>query len=145
MNGSIRFSRGRTPAREGEGAAPDAARRRRQPSRSVWFRRVAAGAAFVIPVAMAVPVTAQAVAPPGNGFVVTAGDLTFILKQIKIAERHSATFTPTNPCGTLVGPASDQIPDRLTVVRPAHRRRLVQQPVPGRGRPSPPPTSRSRG
>ncbi|MFL6177273.1 MAG: peroxidase family protein, partial [Ornithinibacter sp.] len=63
---------------------------------------------------MMAPVTAQAVAPPGNGFVVTAGDLTFILKQIKIAERHSATFTATNPCGSLVGPASDQIPDRLT-------------------------------
>ncbi|MFL6165133.1 MAG: peroxidase family protein, partial [Ornithinibacter sp.] len=75
---------------------------------------MAAGAAFVIPVAMMAPVTAQAVAPPGNGFVVTAGDLTFILKQIKIAERHSATFTATNPCGSLVGPASDQIPDRLT-------------------------------
>ena len=30
--------------------------------------------------------------PVGNGFVVTAGDLSFILKQIKIAERHSADF-----------------------------------------------------
>src|SRR3954451_4883979 len=92
--------------------SPD--RRGRPRSSSLWFRRGAAGAAFVIPVAMMAPVTAQAVAPPGNGFVVTAGDLTFILKQIKIAERHSATFTATNPCGSLVGPASDQIPDRLT-------------------------------
>ncbi|NUR05768.1 MAG: choice-of-anchor D domain-containing protein [Nocardioidaceae bacterium] len=61
-----------------------------------------------------VPATNAAVAPVGNGFVVTAGDLSFILKQIKIAERHSATLTPANPCGTLVGPAADQIPDRLT-------------------------------
>src|SRR3954447_15638836 len=50
----------------------------------------------------------------GNGFTVTPGDLQFILKQIKIAERHSVTATPANPCGTLVGPAPDQIPDALT-------------------------------
>src|SRR3954451_21194862 len=50
----------------------------------------------------------------GNGFTVTPGDLSFILKQIKIAEHHAATATPANPCGTLVGPAPDQIPDALT-------------------------------
>src|SRR3954451_6898312 len=50
----------------------------------------------------------------GSGFTVTPGDLQFILKQIKIAERHSVTATPANPCGTLVGPAPDQIPDALT-------------------------------
>ena len=55
-----------------------------------------------------------ATAPVGAGFTVTAGDLAFILKQIKIAERHAATLTPANPCGTLVGPGADQIPDRLT-------------------------------
>ena len=77
----------------------------RQPWLSSPSRWVAAGAAFAIPVAMlAAPVSAQAVAPPGNGFVVTAGDLSFILKQIKIAERHAATLTAANPCGTLVGP-----------------------------------------
>jgi Ca2+-binding RTX toxin-like protein len=54
------------------------------------------------------------VAPSGSGFTVTAGDLSFILKQIKIAERHSATFTSAEPCSTLVGPGPDQIPDRLT-------------------------------
>src|SRR3954454_1705144 len=53
-------------------------------------------------------------APVGNGFVVNAADLGFILKQIQISERHAATFTATDPCGTLVGPAADQIPDRLT-------------------------------
>ncbi len=115
MNRFTGRSHGRTTARAAEVAARDTAGSRRQPGRAVWFRRVAAAAAFVIPVAMvATPVTAQAVAPPGNGFVVTAGDLSFILKQIKIAERHSATFTASNPCGTLVGPASDQIPDALT-------------------------------
>src|SRR3954447_14460497 len=50
----------------------------------------------------------------GSGFTVTPGDLQFILKQIKIAERHAATASPANPCGTLVGPAPDQIPDALT-------------------------------
>src|SRR3954447_2333794 len=57
---------------------------------------------------------AAATAPKGQGFTVTAGDLHFIMKQIKIAERHSATLTASNPCGTLVGPGPDQIPDRLT-------------------------------
>ncbi|HEY0346483.1 MAG TPA: hypothetical protein VGC59_17655, partial [Solirubrobacteraceae bacterium] len=60
------------------------------------------------------PNASAAVAPPGQGFTVTPGDLKFILKQIKIAERHAATLTPSNPCGTLVGPGPDQIPDRLT-------------------------------
>jgi hypothetical protein len=55
-----------------------------------------------------------ATAPPGQGFTVTPDDLKFIMKQIKIAEHHSATLTPDNPCGTLVGPGPDQIPDRLT-------------------------------
>ena len=57
---------------------------------------------------------AAAVAAPGQGFVVTPGDLKFILKQIKIAEAHAATLTPENPCGTLVGSGPNQIPDRLT-------------------------------
>ena len=55
-----------------------------------------------------------AVAPPGQGFTVTPGDLHFILKQIKIAEHHAATATASNPCGTLVGSGPDQIPDRLS-------------------------------
>ncbi len=56
----------------------------------------------------------------GSGFTVTPGDLAFILKQIKIAEHHAATATPANPCGTLVGPGPDQIPDYADLVRPAH-------------------------
>ena len=78
-------------------------------------RFLAMGVAFAMSIAtvtgLMVP-TAEAVV--GSGFTVTAGDLSFILKQIKIAEQHAATLTPANPCGTLVGPGSDQIPDRLT-------------------------------
>src|SRR5919199_5774581 len=57
---------------------------------------------------------AAATAPVGQGFTVTPADLAFILKQIRIAEHHAATQTASNPCGTLVGPGPDQIPDRLT-------------------------------
>src|SRR4249919_3272218 len=59
------------------------------------------------------PVVHAAPAPVGQGFTVTPSDLAFILKQIKIAERHSATLTASNPCGTLVGSAPNQIPDAL--------------------------------
>ncbi len=64
--------------------------------------------------ALSPPQALGAVAPVGQGFTVTPGDLSFILKQIKISERHSATLTASNPCGTLVGSAANQIPDRLT-------------------------------
>src|SRR6476659_6059590 len=69
----------------------------------------------------------------GAGFTVTASDLAFILKQIKIAERHVRSIdgtqpgqapnphtSPTDPlydpeyCGSLIGPNADQIPDALT-------------------------------
>ena len=66
-------------------------------------------------VTLAAPSPAQAAAAPvGEGFTVTPSDLAFILKQIKIAEQHAATATPANPCGTLVGPGPNQIPDRLS-------------------------------
>ena len=54
-----------------------------------------------------------AVAPVGQSFTVTKSDLSFILAQIKIAERHTATLTPGNPCGTMVGTGADQIPSPL--------------------------------
>jgi hypothetical protein len=80
--------------------------------------KVAGVAAAATALALFTPVLAEpaaaAVAPPGQGFTVTAGDLSFIVKQIRISERHSATLTASNPCGTLVGPAANQIPDRLT-------------------------------
>src|SRR6478735_1351893 len=102
------------------------AHRRRRPSMRVRLRPVAAGVAFVVPFAMMAPfaaTSAQAVAPVGNGFTVTSGDLAFILKQIKISERHTTTLTGSNPCGTLVNnpggvddgiPDAEQVPDILT-------------------------------
>ncbi len=51
----------------------------------------------------------------GQGFTVTASDLAYILKQIKISEEHAATLTPGNPCGTLVAQPGDGIPDSLQV------------------------------
>jgi hypothetical protein len=63
----------------------------------------------LVPAAVLVP-SAQA-APVGQGFNLNASDLRFFLKQIKIAERHAATRTPANPCGTLLGDGPDQIPN----------------------------------
>jgi len=74
-------------------------------------------------------VVSAAVGPVGQGFVITAADLNFILKQIKIAERHAQAFQGNpaaapqpnpNPaldpsyCLSMIGSASDQIPDALT-------------------------------
>ena len=50
----------------------------------------------------------------GRGSPSPPGDLSFILKQIKIAERHAAHAHAGNPCGTLVGPGPEPDPDRLT-------------------------------
>jgi hypothetical protein len=58
-----------------------------------------------------VTTTPASAAPVGAGFVLDRGDLEFILKQIKISERHVATATPANACGTLLGTAPDQIPN----------------------------------
>ncbi|MFJ4268389.1 peroxidase family protein [Paenarthrobacter nicotinovorans] len=49
-------------------------------------------------------------APTGSGFTITPADLSFILKQIKIAEAHVAnTTSATGPCGALLGTGPDQI------------------------------------
>jgi hypothetical protein len=76
---------------------------------------VAAVAALVMPAGMGLPfVAANAVtAPVGEGFTVSPSDLAFILQQIKISERHAATQTPDNRCGTLIGPDPDQIASPL--------------------------------
>src|SRR4029079_15726741 len=74
-----------------------------------------------------VPDATAAPAPVGQGFVVTPSDLAFILKQIKIAERHSRALARTEPtapahphpdtdpmyCQSMVGTGPDQIPSRL--------------------------------
>ncbi len=75
-----------------------------------WLAALAAGAT----VAGLVSAPVATAAPVGAGFTITPSDLAFILRQITIAEHHAATWTPQNPCGTLVGPGPDQIPDRLT-------------------------------
>ncbi|MFE4541267.1 peroxidase family protein [Arthrobacter sp. NPDC056727] len=81
-------------------------------------RVVAAGVAMSLVAAIghSATIAAQAVtAPVGQGFTVTASDLAFILKQIKIAEAHVAnTTSATGPCGALIGTGPNQIPDALT-------------------------------
>ena len=88
-------------------------------------RFLAMGVAFAMSIATVTGLasTAGAVAPVGAGFTVTAGDLSFILKQIKIAERHTTTLTASNPCGTLLNnpggvndgiPDAEQVPDIIT-------------------------------
>src|SRR3954470_319276 len=92
----------------------------RRPPQHLGRRRAAVVAATAVVCSFLAPAMSQssssaAVAGPvGSGFTVTAGDLSFILKQIKISERHAATLTSAEPCSTLVGPAKYQIPDRLT-------------------------------
>jgi Ca2+-binding RTX toxin-like protein len=92
-------------------------RRSRRGTRSGTFRLISAATALALPIAVGLPmVNANAVvAPVGQGFTVTASDLAFILKQIKIAEAHVAnTTSETGPCGALIGTGPNQIPDALT-------------------------------
>lgn len=90
-----------------------------RPRRHRSRRWAACVVAFALGIAGATAVTsgsaALAAGPVGSGFTVTASDLAFILKQIKIAESHAATFTPENPCGTLVATSGDGIPDELQI------------------------------
>jgi len=103
----------------------DQARRTRDGRHRWWrlFHRTAVVSAMLFLVAEVAVVAVSSVrpsrakaapAPTGQGFTVSPGDLHFILKQIQIAEHHAATQTPSNLCGTLVGPGPNQIPDRLT-------------------------------
>ena len=76
--------------------------------------------AAVVALAISIP-TAGLMAPAalgaplvGQGFAVTASDLSFILKQIKIAENHVATTTSaTGPCGSLLGTGPNQLASPL--------------------------------
>ena len=52
-------------------------------------------------------------APVGQGFTVTASDLSFILAQIKIAENHAGLATPSDPCAGLLGTGPNQIQSPL--------------------------------
>src|SRR3954451_24051713 len=86
-------------------------------SRSRW---AAVTAASAVAVSLLTPWTAApaqgAVAPEsiGQGFTVTPSDLSYILKQIKIAENHVANTTPaTGPCGALLGTGPNQLASPL--------------------------------
>ncbi len=59
------------------------------------------------PTALLAPADAVAV---GQGFNLNPSDLRFILKQIKIAEHHAATYDAAHPCDGLMGPGEFQIP-----------------------------------
>ncbi|MEP7113262.1 MAG: heme peroxidase, partial [Ilumatobacteraceae bacterium] len=53
-------------------------------------------------------------APIGQGFTVSPADLSYILKQIKIAEAHVVNTTPaTGACGAMLGPGPDQVGNSL--------------------------------
>ncbi|MBS2938848.1 Ig-like domain-containing protein [Nocardioides sp. J2M5] len=90
----------------------------RTPQHTRTYRRTACLAVLSVVAALGALLPA---APPagaagvvGAGFTVSKGDLTFILRQIRISERHANTLTAADPCGTLVGSGPNQIPDRLT-------------------------------
>src|SRR4051794_2072935 len=97
----------------GEGA-PRARRRHGLRRRVSAFSALAVVVGLGLQMGMVQSATA-APAPVGNDFVVTPGDLTFILKQIKIAERHTTTLTASDPCGTLLAQPGDGIPDKEQV------------------------------
>ncbi|CCQ45123.1 animal haem peroxidase family protein [Pseudarthrobacter siccitolerans] len=80
------------------------------------LRFLAASGALALAASMGLPpVAANAVqAPVGAGFTITPADLSFILKQIKIAEAHAAnTTSETGPCGALVGTGPNQLASPL--------------------------------
>ena len=52
-------------------------------------------------------------APVGQGFTVTASDVSYILDQIKIAEHHAGLATPADPCAGLFGTGPNQVPSPL--------------------------------
>ncbi|MBI4934230.1 MAG: choice-of-anchor D domain-containing protein [Actinobacteria bacterium] len=65
-------------------------------------------------VAASIPTPTAQAAPVGQGFAVTAADLSYILEQIQIGEWHVAnTTSTTGPCGALVGPGAHQIANPL--------------------------------
>ena len=97
---------------------PGRSRTTRRPRRR--RRATAIGATLVVvagTVLQAVVATTPASAVPapvGQGFTVTATDLSFILKQIKIAERHAAhAHRGASPCAALIGTGPNQIPSPL--------------------------------
>ena len=78
--------------------------------------RIGAVAALATIAAFLVPATASPAqaATVGQGFTITPTDLSYILKQIKVAEAHVANTTAaTGPCGALIGTGPNQLPSPL--------------------------------
>jgi Ca2+-binding RTX toxin-like protein len=95
-----------------------------QRGRRRWYVIGSLLSAGVVAMGLVAALTLGASAPVGQGFTVTSSDLSFILKQIKIAERHSNAFltnTPPNPdpvgdpvyCQSMIGPDPDQVATTL--------------------------------
>lgn len=92
------------------------ARKRNRTTTGAGLRAFAASGALALVASMGLPpLAAQAVqAPVGSGFTVTPADLSYILKQIKIAEAHVAnTTSATGPCGALIGTGPNQLASPL--------------------------------
>ena len=65
-------------------------------------------------VAASIPTPTAQAAPVGQGFTVTAADLSYILDQIQIGEWHVAnTTTATGPCSAMIGSGAHQIANPL--------------------------------
>src|SRR3954467_6257785 len=108
------FARSTTPANAKRSHRKRATHEGRRPTLLTKLLAVIA-AAFAMQGLVAMTAARAVLAPVGNGFTVSAGDLSFILKQIKIAERHATTLTASNPCGTMVNQPADNIPDAKQV------------------------------
>ncbi|VXB30551.1 Heme peroxidase [Nocardioides sp. AX2bis] len=81
---------------------------------AVLFAQAAGVPATSAPPALTGAVAAAAAAPVGQGFTVSPSDLSYILKQIRVAEAHVAGTTPaTGPCGALLGTGPNQLSSPL--------------------------------
>ena len=80
------------------------------------LRTLATSAVLATTASLGLPLVAASAAqvPVGAGFTVTPADLSYILKQIKIAEAHVAnTTSETGPCGALLGNGPNQLASPL--------------------------------
>jgi hypothetical protein len=78
--------------------------------------KIAGLASLAVIAAILAPATAAPAqaATVGQGFTITPSDLSYILKQIKVAEAHVAnTTSATGPCGALIGTGPNQLPSPL--------------------------------
>ena len=112
MFGNALYSARRFTRRWSDAGLTPASDRHIRSERGGRRTRFVAGAAIVSLVGglMVTSVGGAQAAPVGQGFTITTADLSYILEQIKIAERHVRTTTSaTGPCATLVGTDVDQV------------------------------------